>query len=55
MARDREGVDPKLMQEWLDAGNKITVFPPGATTEPEDMQYKTKWGRPKKKKEEPKK
>jgi|TARA_B110000977_G_scaffold5187_1_gene7420 hypothetical protein len=51
MARDSEGVDPKLLQEWLDAGNKITVYPAGARTDPEDMQYKTKWGRPKAKKE----
>ena len=32
------------VQQWLDQGNEITVFPPGLRTEPEDMQYKHKWG-----------
>lgn len=51
MPRDSEPADPKLIQEWLDKGNEIKVYPKYERTEPEDLQYKTKWGRPKKKKE----
>lgn len=38
----------ELMEEWLAAGNKITVCEPGARTEGLEQGYS--WGKPKKKK-----
>jgi len=36
------------IKQWLKKGNKITKLPAGVRTDPEEMQYKTKWGRKKK-------
>ena len=51
MARDtRTKEDDQLMVEWLKK-NEVTVCPPFASTEPDDLEYKRKWGGgPKKKK-----
>ena len=51
MARDtRTEKDEQMMTEWLKK-NKVTVCPPFARTDPDQLEYKRKWGGgPKKKK-----
>lgn len=40
----------KLIDEWLKQGNKIKKLPAGKRTDPEELEYKNKWGRGRKKK-----
>ena len=51
MARDTTTQeDQKIMAEWLKK-NEVTVCPPFARTDPDQLEYKRKWGGgPKKKK-----
>jgi hypothetical protein len=46
--------DQKTIDEWLNAGNKITICPSGQTTEGIEPGYAS-WGRKKKKVTPPKK
>lgn len=39
----------KLVDEWLKKGNKIKKLPSGKRTDPEDLEYKVKWGKGRKK------
>ena len=54
MARyQRSESDTEAIKEWLAKGNKVTVCPPGAKSEPGEVGYT--WGRKPKKKADPKK
>jgi|TARA_B100001094_G_C17801730_1_gene609457 hypothetical protein len=47
--------DQKIIDEWLNAGNKITICPSGQTTEGIEPGGYASWGRKKKKVTPPKK
>ena len=45
--------DKRLMDEWLAKGNKVTICPPCARSDPDKVKskYKMGWGANKKKKD----
>lgn len=49
MTDERDELKEQI-EQWLKKGNKITVLPPGKRTDPDELEYKNTWGRPKKKK-----
>ena len=54
MAREEKSEeDARMMQEWLDKGNKVTICPPCQRTDPELIGGFYQGGRKKKKQVDP--